>query len=372
MAGQRYQVVNKVQYNEYYPFGLQTANSWTRENTTGNNFLGNGGTELNTISNFYDLDYSQYDPVLGRLNGIDPMATKYASLSPYNFSFNDPVTYNDPNGADPYQRSDDTWWVASRESLAGGRYTGYSSLNDFLRENRPSGVLAMDDPWAWTGMSSGEMYGEGIGRFGAGYLPGEFLGTAQDKEEIWIDYFVKENGNYIDSEFKGYRYTDRKRNRDVKYNRNNPDDPRGDKYIERYEKMNAGAFARLLVGTILLENGVGGDMIAVAREIALTLFDPNDETKRFNEMMSTVKLLVSEIKSVLPPQSKAIAEVKITVIGLSYLAQAEGMFVINEFFNVPRIRQFAPTYYQMHIEGSGTHHGSGNGGNSHKWDTRDW
>ncbi|MBL7874515.1 MAG: hypothetical protein JNL53_02560 [Cyclobacteriaceae bacterium] len=27
-----------IQYNEYYPFGMQTANSWTRENTTGNNF----------------------------------------------------------------------------------------------------------------------------------------------------------------------------------------------------------------------------------------------------------------------------------------------------------------------------------------------
>lgn len=39
---------NIIQYNEYYPFGLQTANSWTRENQTGNNFLYNGGTELNT------------------------------------------------------------------------------------------------------------------------------------------------------------------------------------------------------------------------------------------------------------------------------------------------------------------------------------
>jgi RHS repeat-associated protein len=92
---------NLIQYNEYYPFGLQTANSWTRENVTGNNFLGNGGTELNTTSNLYDLDYRNYDPILGRMNGVDPMATKYASLTPYNFSFNDPVTFNDPSGADP-------------------------------------------------------------------------------------------------------------------------------------------------------------------------------------------------------------------------------------------------------------------------------
>lgn len=102
---------NIVQYNacptklqrrrEYYPFGLQTANSWTRENTTGNNFLGNGGTELNTTSSLYDLAFRNYDPVLGRMNGVDPMASKYASLTPYNYSFNDPVTFNDPSGADP-------------------------------------------------------------------------------------------------------------------------------------------------------------------------------------------------------------------------------------------------------------------------------
>jgi RHS repeat-associated protein len=93
---------NIVQYNEYYPFGLTTANSWTRENTTGNQFLANGGTELNATSNLYDLEYRQYDPVLGRMNGVDPMATKYASITPYNFAFNDPVTFNDPSGADPY------------------------------------------------------------------------------------------------------------------------------------------------------------------------------------------------------------------------------------------------------------------------------
>ncbi|MBX2895771.1 MAG: hypothetical protein KF763_10035 [Cyclobacteriaceae bacterium] len=93
---------NVVQYNEYYPFGMQTANSWTRENITGNNFLANGGTELNTTSNLYDLNFRNYDPALGRMYGVDPMASKYSSLTPYNYSFNNPVSFNDVNGADPY------------------------------------------------------------------------------------------------------------------------------------------------------------------------------------------------------------------------------------------------------------------------------
>lgn len=92
---------NVIQSNEYYPYGMQTANSWTRDNTTGNNFLANGGTELNTTSQLYDLDFRNYDPTLGRLNQVDLMANKYSSLSPYHFSFNNPVGFVDPSGLDP-------------------------------------------------------------------------------------------------------------------------------------------------------------------------------------------------------------------------------------------------------------------------------
>ncbi len=96
---------NVLQYNEYYAYGLQTANSWTRENATGNNFLHNGGTELNTTTGVYDLEYRNYDPVLARMTQVDPMASKYASLTPYNYSFNSPTNFNDPLGDDPPQRN---------------------------------------------------------------------------------------------------------------------------------------------------------------------------------------------------------------------------------------------------------------------------
>ncbi|HQQ98610.1 MAG TPA: RHS repeat-associated core domain-containing protein, partial [Cyclobacteriaceae bacterium] len=95
---------NVIQYNEYYPFGMQAAASWTRENVTGNNFLANGGTELNPTSTLYDLEFRNYDPVLGRMNQVDPMADKYSSVSAYNFSFNTPIMLNDPRGDDPLDR----------------------------------------------------------------------------------------------------------------------------------------------------------------------------------------------------------------------------------------------------------------------------
>ncbi len=91
-----------IQSNEYYPFGAQTARSWTRESAVTNNFLGNGGTEYNATSSQYDLDFRNYDPILGRLNQVDPMSSKYGGLSPYHLSFNNPVTWNDPSGADTF------------------------------------------------------------------------------------------------------------------------------------------------------------------------------------------------------------------------------------------------------------------------------
>ena len=49
----------------------------------------------------YDLDFRNFDPVLGRMNGVDPMADSYSPLTPYNYSFNNPISFNDPSGADP-------------------------------------------------------------------------------------------------------------------------------------------------------------------------------------------------------------------------------------------------------------------------------
>jgi hypothetical protein len=41
------------------------------------------------------------------MNQVDPVASKYASLTPYNYSFNDPVGFNDPAGDDPSKNRDE-------------------------------------------------------------------------------------------------------------------------------------------------------------------------------------------------------------------------------------------------------------------------
>jgi len=100
---------NVLQYNEYYPFGLQTANSWTRESATENNFLYNAGNEHNTLTGLYDLFFRNYDPALGRMHQVDPMADKYSTHTPYKYGLNNPVYWNDPSGADEEAQKRQKW-----------------------------------------------------------------------------------------------------------------------------------------------------------------------------------------------------------------------------------------------------------------------
>jgi RHS repeat-associated protein len=89
---------NLIQYNEYYPFGLQTSASWTRETAKDNNYLYNAANELNKTSGWYEMYYRGYDPAIGRMLQVDPYATMYASSTTYNYALNNPVMMNDPSG----------------------------------------------------------------------------------------------------------------------------------------------------------------------------------------------------------------------------------------------------------------------------------
>lgn len=89
---------NVIQYNEYYPFGLQTSTSWTRENTKDNNYLYNAANEMNKTSGWYEMFYRGYDPAIGRMLQVDPYAPLYASTTTYNYALNSPVMMNDPSG----------------------------------------------------------------------------------------------------------------------------------------------------------------------------------------------------------------------------------------------------------------------------------
>jgi RHS repeat-associated protein len=113
---------NVIQYNEYYPFGLQTSTSWTREATKDNSYLYNAANELNKTSGWYEMYYRGYDPAIGRMLQVDPYATMYASSTTYNYALNNPVMMNDPNGGQAHDNVD-------RLPAWGSKRIGYGSGN---------------------------------------------------------------------------------------------------------------------------------------------------------------------------------------------------------------------------------------------------
>jgi len=87
-----------VATNDYYPFGL-TFNSYSRENSTSQDFKYNGKEEQTELGiGWLDYGARMYQPELGRFLQIDPLADQYYPVSPYNYTLNNPINLIDPDG----------------------------------------------------------------------------------------------------------------------------------------------------------------------------------------------------------------------------------------------------------------------------------
>ena len=201
-----------VQYNEYYPFGLQTAESWSRVTDTENNFLFNAGSELNKSTGMYETFFRQYDPTLGRFAEVDPVADKYGSLNPYNFAFNDPAGINDPMGDEPYNEN----------SGEGPKCDECAKWTQTMRDiNNRLGVIGDDDMFPKYGsgidwninysstenkVANGDFtnLNQGTYTFGnngrVSYDPNQVVAY-----EIWMDW-TDADGNDLGTTFNGYRF----------------------------------------------------------------------------------------------------------------------------------------------------------------------
>ncbi|WP_281988590.1 DUF6443 domain-containing protein [Aquimarina aggregata] len=125
-----------VEENNYYPFGLQHKGYNNTVSSLGNStaqLLSFGGKEeQNELGlGWIDITARNYDPALGRWMNLDPLAEQMRRHSPYNYGFDNPIYFIDPDGMAPSDR----WQKGSDGTLTwvnndGGDTTDYVDTVD--------------------------------------------------------------------------------------------------------------------------------------------------------------------------------------------------------------------------------------------------
>jgi RHS repeat-associated protein len=128
------------QENSYYAFGMPMAGNYMP--TDANKKLYNAGNEwqdeFSGLIDYYSTFFREYDPVIGRFNGVDPKAEITDELSIYHYSGNNPVNFNDPMGdvdAPNYMNVWDNIYRTLMSSAFGGSWNPVSGLKFFTDES---------------------------------------------------------------------------------------------------------------------------------------------------------------------------------------------------------------------------------------------
>ncbi len=111
-----------LQEHHYYPFGMEMDGPWMATLGRESKYLYNG-KELNSELGLEWLDYGArwYDPSIGRFPAVDRFAEKYASMTPYQYGANNPISNIDING-------DSIWVTAETVDHGDGTYTNYQTI----------------------------------------------------------------------------------------------------------------------------------------------------------------------------------------------------------------------------------------------------
>ncbi|CAD0002417.1 DUF6443 domain-containing protein [Flavobacterium salmonis] len=170
-----------LEENSYYPFGLKHKNNDVVNSTNpGLKYKYNNKELQDELQlNVYDYGARNYDPALGRWMNIDPLAEQMRRHSPYNYAFNNPVYFLDPDGMAPDNEAPDNEYdidlktgATTQVSNKGGDITDY--LN-FKKENGET--LYTHEITVQHNTENIQSEGDEIGRTITSRQPGEVLTT---------------------------------------------------------------------------------------------------------------------------------------------------------------------------------------------------
>ncbi|WP_241448749.1 DUF6443 domain-containing protein [Aquimarina pacifica] len=110
-----------VEEKNYYPFGLEHKGYNNTIVGQEHPYKYNGKEHNQELGlDWYDFGARNYDPALGRWMNLDPLAEQMRRHSPYNYAFDNPIYFIDPDGMKPFGNGEQPEEVYKGPSVAVG------------------------------------------------------------------------------------------------------------------------------------------------------------------------------------------------------------------------------------------------------------